>query len=106
MDQNYIQKLCHKITLELRKIEARLYHDDVVDLTEVMGEIKQLQQYLSMHMSEHPSEHLKKLVYDTFFEIQGIAAQLQNKVKATQHRLAELKSSQKLNQAYTYGVRK
>lgn len=106
MDEKHLLTLRNNILMALRKAEAQLKAGSEINLDIVADHVRVFQHYLTNHMPQQPSESLKTLVHDTFIDIQNLSDQLGQEVVLNKQRMAELTSSQKLMNTYTYGIRK
>lgn len=106
MDEKHLHTLRNNIILALRKAEANLKSGQEINLDLVADHLKVFQHYVMNHMPPHPSDTLKELVHDTFMDIQSLSDQIGHEITLNKQLMAEVSSSQKLVNTYTYGVRK
>lgn len=106
MDKRHLHTLRNNILMALRKAEAQLQSGSDINLDLVADHVRVFQNYLTRHMPQQPSDSLKTLVHDTFIDIQNLSDQIGNEIALNKQSMAELTSSQKLINTYTYGIRK
>lgn len=106
MDEKHLQTLRNNILMALRKAEAQLKAGNEINLDLLADHVRVFQHYLTAHMPAQPSDSLKTLVHDTFMDIQNLSDQIGHEIALNKQYMAELASSQKLMNTYTYGIRK
>lgn len=106
MDGQHLHILRQNIVLALRKAEAALYNKEEPDLDPVIAHVEAFQAYLNKHLARNPTENLKMIIQDTFQDLQILSDRIAEEVKLAKAKISEGKATQKITNAYTYGVRK